>query len=241
MNQGNKKQEGELMKKALMLLMVLGMLMVTSFAYAGITATATADNEFWVWTSGGEAGGAWAQASWNETGNNWNISNTLTGSVAAGVPIDLYVAVRNRFENISTGNPAGFLGQLVTSSGTFTQTGTNKLLTDTINWKIVTTNAWTDATELNANVGNPTALVGWGAPIAYGDNSGDSNVWSDISGIDGDAQWLWTANNSGTFNAMDNYAVLHTQVTVTPEPASMLLFGVGGLAMSMLRKKKKVA
>lgn len=234
-------------------LMVAVFLAVSAISFAGIceadiAASGCVTGDDLIWVYGYDGNGNWGGNTWwRGTSEHWWAPNSIFGNMPVGQTMDFYFAVQNITDIISgtdhqwpagPNNPGGFLGSMVLSSGYFYETGNNKLVTDTTHWEAVAHAAWADNPDFD-----PTLLTGWDAPVSYGANDSDT-VWyryksknAPLSGIENDAEWLWTAGNF-TEN-MDNYVIFRTHVTPVPEPASVVLFGIGGLVTAFIRKRKK--
>jgi hypothetical protein len=195
---------------------LLSVLIFPKYSEAAVMVSGygTGDNIMWAW--GYDGAGDWDSSSWYNA-TNWDnlaIAKYLYGYPDVGETNDLYFAVED------TGGPAGFLASFQTSA-IFGETGSNKLLTDTTHWEIVAHSGWSGTPTFN-----PTSLTAWTTPTSYGTNTTNTYwmFWTPIANIDPSAQWIWT-------DQAYNYAVLHAQFTVVPEPMSLSLLGMGLLGV----------
>ncbi len=87
--------------------------------------------------------------------------------------------------------------------------------------------------------GEPSEEVWWSLQSENGVDAFDHIVTYKIEGADlyGETMWLMFMEDSPTAPANWDYNDFVVEVTVVPEPATVLMFGLGGLAL--LRKRKK--
>ncbi len=217
-------------------LALLGMIGTANATPITMTATITADNHYALY-SGNQAGDDVRFVGRNEFGNigsaggsNWTNPEDFTFSVES----DGYIYVAAWGDGIAA---QGWIGQFLT--------GTGSILTNTASWEVFLTNI-----DLYHNNGHAPTVSALGTQIALANNAGwnpvsyyldnGSSIWGTIADISADADWIWGSPLSpGSF--FGGYQLFRTQVAPVPEPATILLFGVGlaGLASARVRKKKK--
>ena len=164
-----------------------------------------------------------------------------------------------------TGNPGGFLAEVSAQylPGLGSDILTNK------NWQVSTINMANPYVEPDSTQW-VAVNSGWGASTEWAKNSGPyvipnpknyagNSIWynnfGSISGISGDAKWIWTyenfdmsgapGNDSAGFGAPGDAVFFKITVHPTPEPGTLLLLGsglagLGGFARLKLRRRKKV-
>ncbi|HPT07794.1 MAG TPA: hypothetical protein PLO85_06600 [Candidatus Omnitrophota bacterium] len=243
-------------KKIFIFLFIFSLLASNAFAI-GFDAFVTADNHLWIW--GYNSAGQWSSSfGWydipEQDYHGWINAKYITGELYSSSYFDIYIAAADK------DGPGGLLGSFHTDSGTFDETGSSQLLTDTVNWEIIN---YSSAWAYTGPTFNPSLLTGWTTPTSYGTNiSNDYWMWhSPVTYISNQAQWIWT---NQAFN--DNYVLFHARITptgevssppdgytppggytqnpgefgqgggdsgdtVVPEPASILLLGVGILRL----------
>ena len=215
-----------------------------------IDATFTGDNNISYWNG----------SSWISEGNNWQTPETISLNINQTSNI-VYFAVSNDYttpgSGYDNGNPAGFLASFTVTNGTFAQTGTNTLLSNSSTFKILAVNPWITnpsvfptiplLSTINPTV-NPISLSGWVDSTNYAANG--TSIWGavnggPVNGIDPNAQWIWTANDtSWTYAGTDDYAFLEvdlgTNPLVTPEPPTFLLFVFAGAMILILSIRNRI-
>ena len=224
------------MKKTILTLMVMvGMLAVAGQAFA-MTATLTADNHYGLYF-GSSNGSTLTFVGRNETGAagspgsfNWSLPETWTFNVASGD--HLYVVAWD-----DTGIQS-LLGEFALANST-------TLYTNTVDWEFYV--------SANPNPGLegpvpslPTlqgeiAGASWGTPLGAGNlNDGTVFGWGHIPGISSDASFVWHDTFSDSSSSDNNYVIYRTinEVPTIPEPASMMLFGMGSGVMGFLARRK---
>lgn len=220
-------------------LVVSAVLLSASFAHATpLTVSITVDNSYALYT-----GTATQALSFVGSDNNW----TNTETYNFDLPNNNYIYVVTQ-SDLSVAQ--GFLAQ-------FTNLTTNdRFYSNDSQWEVTATGnygfaPYTDTasafaelnTQLNlANAGNNPSM-GWTNTTA-GDTNGAA-PWYLRPDIDAGARWSWyNSNNSAnpTLNGFnhDEYLIFRISVGATsvPEPAGILLLGLGLLGLSLRRKRQ---
>jgi hypothetical protein len=246
--------------KKLVLAMIAGIAMLNcGLAHAdSVTAYISGDNNISYWDG----------SSWVGAGNDWTNSETYTIN-AHHLSSPTYIAVSNDFTQSGSiydggNNPAGFAASFTDNNGTFVATGTNTLLSNTANFQVVAVSPWITNPSVFPTIDpinsilptvDPTTLTGWTTPTSYGINTIGDSVWANANGgsvgnIDPNAEWLWTANNSGSYATMDDYAIFEFNLGVTdgdsnngggdtvPEPPTVLLFAFAGALVVFFNRRR---
>ena len=140
----------------------------------------------------------------------------------------------------SADNPGGFLAQI---SGP----ASYENILSSSSWQVASTMG--SLAELSSS-GVLNSLT-WSNATLYGANNNSGTIWNSVNGgsvagIDGSAQWIWTAANfanPGAPGALDSVFIATTITdpppVATPEPSSMLFLGAGLVGLVGFRKKLK--
>ncbi len=203
--------------KRIIVMMFIFILGSVTMAYAvAIEATVTADNEYGLYF-GTQDGSSITFVGRNAS--SWVLDETFTFDITAGDYI--YIAAW------SDGSTAqGILGQFVISDWSTT------ILTNTSDWEVYLT---FDDKDIGSPA--PTELdmeseVSGASWYIVSDFIGHgSSPWGYISGISSNADWIW-GSDLMPGSHYGEYQIFR----VIPEPGTMFLLGLGGLAL--LRKRR---
>src|SRR5208337_2182610 len=138
----------------------------------------------------------------------------------------------------SADNPGGFLAQI---SGPASYENS------------LSSSSWQVASTMGSLAGLSSSGVlnslTWSNAALYGANNNSGTIWNSVNGgpvagIDGSAQWIWTAANfanPGAPGASDSVFLATTipdaPPVATPEPSTLLLFGSGLIGLVGVQRK----
>ena len=231
------------MKKSI--LTILGLVALIFFgnlvsqAKADVSATVTADNHYGLYY-GALDGSGLTLVGRNEVGPDGS-----PGAYSWSFP-----------EAYTFGAPAGdYLYMLVwddekTQSwiGEFTLPDASLLYSSTADWEFyVSSNSNPGSFGALPSLGTvSTDIAGavWGAPLASTPNGGGD--WGIITGISPSADFIWHDTFGDVSSSDANYVIFKSRLPIpevpgagVPEPASMLLFGMGSGLLGFVRNRKK--
>jgi len=162
-----------------------------------LTGSLNVDNTFSAYISTDDS----VQGTLLASGTNWPTTENLSANLTVGQNYYLHIYATD------VGGVAGFLGDFELSGTDHTfSNGLTTLNTNTSNWS-VSTSGWNN----------------YQAASAYGVNG--VSPWGNRSGVDSNAQWIWSSDNDG-----DNEVYFSTAISV---PVSLELQGVSGSCASL--------
>jgi hypothetical protein len=211
----------------MMFIFILGS--VTTAYAVSIEATITADNHYALYF--GAANGSFVTfVGRNELGYdgspgsyNWSEAESFSFDIIHGDYI--YIAAWGDDDTAQ-----GLLGQFVIPDW-----GTT-ILTNTLDWEVyLTFNDKDDDSPAPTESEMESEISGasWNIVLDYIDHG--SSPWGYVSGISSEADWIWGSYLTPGSN-YGEYQIFRTQII--PEPATVLLLGLGGLIIRRLKSKK---
>ncbi len=221
------------MKKLLLSLCCLFLLTAASPAFAiNIKAMITADNHYALYWGDADGdplnyvGGNEIISGGSEGAYNWSVAEEHNFVVTSGSY--LYVAAWSD-DNVAQ----GWIGEFNSSNSNYS------VLSNTTDWEYMATNH-----DLDTGAAHPTAEEA-GAYISDATwltvPEFSAYDWGDIEGISSEADWIWgSAMYPGSAaDGNGEYLIFRTQVNPVPEPATMLLFGLGLLGFAGVSRRKQ--
>jgi hypothetical protein len=195
------------------------------------TVTYTADNMVLGWWLIAPSQAAQAPPPTLALGSNrsdWQLADSYTLSdLEAGKQYQIVWEVRNLWSQQyppGGNNPAGFLAQIAFGGQP----------------PILSSGSWEFAPYENYQSGAPFSSLSWSGVQPYGANSDNSTVWfstngGPISGIGGNAQWIWSGNN-----IWDQHGFVRTTFTApVPLPAAAWMLGAGLVGLITIRRRRQ--
>jgi len=184
-----------------------------------VDVTYTADNVVGAFY---QNGGDWTYFSPGPNRSNWQNADTAEVALEGGI-YSLVFRVNNA-GGPGPSNPAGFLAELSGDAGS-----------------ILSSSAWQYAIDSGGDPPSDFNNLNWASVTVWSHNqpkTGDSSqIWYNVKGgpvegISNDAAWIWSGNNFA--DDTDQYLWVRivfdpVTMTVIPEPASLLIWGLLGL------------
>ncbi len=196
---------------------------------AVVEATITADNHYALYSS---TGATFSYHGGNELGSggnpgtyNWSLPETY--SFEAGDFV--YIAAWSD-DSVAQGVLAN-----MTAGSLNLDSGSPAWQVTAVNVNMGDGSPHPDASDIAARVAFADANNLWETPFVGGANG--VSPWGTVPGIDGNARWMWRANDGmDTTQGGANYGEFLIFRTTVPAPGSLALAGLGGLLMARRRR-----
>jgi PEP-CTERM motif len=197
---------------------------ITQSQAAVVTGNMTADNEFSVYLSSNDS----TLGTLLTSGNNWETTYALSGTLAAGTNY-LHIVAQNFFGPATSGNPDAIIGSFSLTGNYRFANGTQSLLTNGTDWRA-------DDTAVVTPWAAPA-----GTPVVFSTNAGP-NIWTNVSGgtrpgIPLNAEWIWSQPD------VTGIAFFSTTISAVPEPSTwaMMILGFFGVGFMAYRRKSSAS
>jgi len=145
---------------------------------------------------------------------NWVDTDTFSANLDAGTDYYLHIAA------VDVGVIAGVLGEFnLTGNDHVFSNGSTEVLTNTQDWS-VSSSGWNNYVD-----------------VTYSNGTNGTSPWGLRSGVDSNAEWIWSADNCINCTRYFSLAITATAEEV-PEPSTIAIFALGIMGLLSRRNKK---
>ncbi len=206
-----------------------------------LSLTATGDDIMTVSESGGPY---YHRDNWT----NWKLADTFYFNITPGQEHGIVIHVRQTDLDPSNLRLGAFLAQADLEPGfAWDATGSGSLTSDIWNWEYALNDP---VYSSDVTWYEPTS--GWNVPgyTIDGPQTNGSSLWTNlnhgpVAGIEGEAMWIWSPDNSYLTGERDVWFRLKANIVpvppepVVPEPGTWMLMGLGALGVAARAKLMK--